>query len=107
VNRLLSVSGLAHGRSGVEVRKSGNAEDPNLPEAIATGSSWISETPGQQLEALRLSLSTTSSIPTWHGNDDCIWGSRLEDASPKRRRIAFSQEQSLDDDGVDHPGRDK
>jgi hypothetical protein len=33
VNRLLSVSGLAHGRSGVEVRKSGSAGDPNLLEA--------------------------------------------------------------------------
>jgi hypothetical protein len=78
VNRLLSVSGLAHGRSGVEVQKSGNAGDPNLLEAaIGTGSSWTSGTPGQQLEALRLSHSTTSSIPTWHGNDDCIRRSRL------------------------------
>jgi hypothetical protein len=33
VNRLLSVSGLAHGRSGVEVRNSGSAGDPNLLEA--------------------------------------------------------------------------
>jgi hypothetical protein len=33
VNRLLSVSGLAHGRSGVEVRRSESAGDPNLLEA--------------------------------------------------------------------------
>jgi hypothetical protein len=87
MNRLLSVSGLAHGRSGVEVRKSGNAGDPNLLEAIGTGSSWTSRTPGQQLEALWLSHSTISPILPLHGNDDCIRGSRLEDASPQRRRI--------------------
>jgi hypothetical protein len=32
MNRLLSVSGLTHGRSGVEVQKSGSAGDPNLLE---------------------------------------------------------------------------
>jgi hypothetical protein len=84
VNRLLSVSGLAHGCSGVELRKSGNAGDPNLLEAIGSGSSWTLGTPGQQLEALRLSHSTTWPIPTWHGNDDCIWGYQLEDALPRR-----------------------
>jgi hypothetical protein len=85
VNRLLSVSDLTHGRSGVEVRKSGSAGDPNLLEVqhcdwkqLDFRDAWSAT------RRCRPSHSTTSSIPTWHGNDDCIRGSRLEDVLPRR-----------------------
>jgi hypothetical protein len=86
VNRLLSVSGLTHGCSGVEVRKSESAGDPNLRE-VQQLEDWKQLDFRDTWSAARRCRpfhSTTSSIPTWHSNDDCIRGSRLEDVLPRR-----------------------
>jgi hypothetical protein len=70
VNRLLSVSGLAHGRSGVEVRKSGSAGDPNLLEASGLQGRLVSSSKlfGYLIQPPRLSPLGTAMIIAFGGS---------------------------------------
>jgi hypothetical protein len=70
VNRLLSVSGLAHGRSGVEVRKSGSAGDPNLLEAAGLQGRLVSSSKlfGYLIQPPRLSPLGTAMMIAFGGS---------------------------------------